>query len=287
MKIFEESFIKNLLKCNQCNECFNDYDQPKSLPCGKIVCNICESKIETEAICGRFKCAICSKDHLIPDEGLNINELAYQLVMSKAQEIWRGQKFETLENNLRNLKSMSRELKDNLDNGVDYIKEHCNEQRRRSQLSTEKKMKELNDLNEETMKRIAEYEEKCIQTYKVKDESLKVKINQIINEVNEFTNAKQEYLNKLQIDAGEINLYIEMAEEMQFKLKQELNNCKSLTFDNKIIKFNPDTNQSVIGEIDYEHITPTVIIKLLIILILPADREPFLKTGFKLQFDYC
>jgi hypothetical protein len=60
---FEETFIRNLLKCNQCNEKFkrtnvNDYEQPRSLPCGKIICSLCVDKIKKEAIKSKFKC-IC------------------------------------------------------------------------------------------------------------------------------------------------------------------------------------------------------------------------------------
>jgi len=76
MEIYEESYIRNLLKCNQCNNNFDDYDQPKSLQCGKIVCSICESKIVKKAINKWFKCEICLEDHYIPEKCLSINDLA-------------------------------------------------------------------------------------------------------------------------------------------------------------------------------------------------------------------
>ncbi len=47
--IYTENYIRNLLKCNQYNEKFSDYEQPRSLPCGKIICSLCSGKIEKEA----------------------------------------------------------------------------------------------------------------------------------------------------------------------------------------------------------------------------------------------
>jgi hypothetical protein len=55
----------------------NEYDQPKSLQCGKIVCNSCEIIIEKNAVNKKFKCEIRLRDHIIPDEGLSANDLAY------------------------------------------------------------------------------------------------------------------------------------------------------------------------------------------------------------------
>jgi hypothetical protein len=65
--IYEETYIRNLLKCNQCEVKFDDYEQPRSLPCGKIICSLCVSKIEKEAVKSKLKC-ICSVEHLVPKE---------------------------------------------------------------------------------------------------------------------------------------------------------------------------------------------------------------------------
>jgi hypothetical protein len=92
MEIFEEYYIRNLLKCNQCNNNFNGYDLPKSLQCDKLVCNNCEIIIEKNAVNKKFKCEICLRDHIMSGEGLSINDLAYHLITSKPQQIWRGKK---------------------------------------------------------------------------------------------------------------------------------------------------------------------------------------------------
>ena len=122
--IFEETYIRNLLKCSQCDEKFDDYEQPKSLPCGKIICSVCVNKIEKEAIERKFKC-ICLEEHIIPRTGFGINELALHLLTSKAKEIWRGERHEKLKNNLKKLEEFSRDLMFDFQNGSDKIKDHC------------------------------------------------------------------------------------------------------------------------------------------------------------------
>lgn len=59
--IYEETYIRNLLKCNQYEVKLDDYEQP----CGKIICSLSISKIEKEPIKSKFKC-ICSVENLVP-----------------------------------------------------------------------------------------------------------------------------------------------------------------------------------------------------------------------------
>ncbi len=142
---FEEEYINNLLKCDKCIQNFSKYDQPKSLPCGKIICDKCETLIYKESNEERkFKCTLCSNEHSIPDEGFNLNDLAYSLITAKPKEIWRGKKYEQLKINLNKIEQLVQELKLNYENGADKIKEHCIEQRRLVQLSTEKKIEKIN-----------------------------------------------------------------------------------------------------------------------------------------------
>lgn len=99
---FEEEYINNLLKCHKCIQNFSKYDQPKSLPCGKIICDKCEKLIFKESNKERkFKCTLCSNEHSIPDEGFNLNDLAYSLMTAKPKEIWRGKKYEQLKINFK------------------------------------------------------------------------------------------------------------------------------------------------------------------------------------------
>ncbi len=252
--IFEETYIRNLLKCSQCCEKFDDYEQPKSLPCGKIICSVCMVKIEKEAIDNKFKC-ICLKIHQIPEDGFGINELANQLIKAKAKEIWRGEQYEQLKINLKKLKSIKIDLSFDLCTGSDKIKEHCNEQRRLVQLAYENKIQELNTIIEKLMAEIDKFEMECKQSYSNLDDSFKDKVNRLINEAKSFLDEKQEYLKQMQLDEDEIIRINKISEDFQIELQKELTNLKKKIFGKKLIIFNSNLckiSPKTLGQMDYE-----------------------------------
>ncbi len=257
--IFEEAFITNLLKCNQCDGKFTEYDQPRSLPCGKIVCNNCVLKIEKEATNKKFKCPICSKHHVIPEEGFVFNELAYHLVTSKPTQIWRGKKYEKLKINLIKIESLINELKLNFENGADQVKEYCQEQRRLVQLATEKKIQELQTINEKLIKEIDEFETESIDTLLNGNETFQIKSDQIIDEANKFLKEKEEYLKKSNINDDEIKEFNKLSEDLHLKLNEEITLAKASAFKSTIIEFKPNINEfykSIIGSFNYKQVNP-------------------------------
>ena len=268
---FEETYIKNLLKCNQCNEKFDDYEQPRSLPCGKIICSLCVDKIEKEAIKSKFKCIICSNEHQIPKEGFGINDLALHLLTSKAKEMWRGKRYEQLKINLQKIEALTRELKFDFNDGSDKIKEHCNEQRRLVQLATENAMQELNKINEELITEIDNFEIECMKYYSVIDNSFKEKLNRLIDEAKSFLNEKQEYLKQIQLDEDELESFNKLSENLQIDLNNELKDLKRKIFGYKLIKFNSNSNKinsRILGFIDYEKLMSLVNFLIFIVFIL-------------------
>jgi len=208
----------------------------------------------------RFKCEICLEDHKIPEKGLIISELACHLIASKPKPIWRGKKYEKLKTNLDKLDSLKRRLKFDLESGNDNVKIYCNEQKRRVQLAFEKMMQVLNDLNEAFIKQIDDYEMDCIKQSKIMNETAKANLENLINEANNFVSEQKEFLNKLEIDDDEIESFNIISEDLHLKLDQELKNCKSLSFGSKLLKYNPNSTETLIGSIDYERINPTVYI---------------------------
>lgn len=145
--------------------------------------------------------------------------------------------------------------------GTDKIKEHCNEQRRLVQLSTENKMQELNKINECLLAEIDEFEMKCNQSYSAKDD--KEKIDRILNEANTFLNEKKEYLKQIQLNKEEIACFNKLAENLQLDLNKERKSLMRKIFGKKLIKFDSNVNlidSKTIGIIEYEKLDePSVI----------------------------
>jgi hypothetical protein len=54
---YEESEIKELLKCEHCSQSYGDYYPPNILSCcGKTVCNMCIRQIEKQVKNNKYKC---------------------------------------------------------------------------------------------------------------------------------------------------------------------------------------------------------------------------------------
>jgi len=75
--------IKNdILKCDQCNELFDSYCEPKLLVCNNTICTKCEINIIQGAKDAYFDCVVCFKKHFIPSIGFPVNKIALRLLNS-------------------------------------------------------------------------------------------------------------------------------------------------------------------------------------------------------------
>jgi hypothetical protein len=254
---FDEASIRNLLKCKLCNS--NFFDQPRILPCGKTVCENCIIDIE-HSNNQKFKCSLCFKDHEIPKDGFILNELAFEMISIQPDEVSRSQICEQFKNELKNLDKLIHELNFNSENGADIINQHCFEQRRLIQLSTEtkiqeiNKIEEINKLNEIFIDEVDNYEKKCINSYRNKEKSFRKIVNNLIDEANSFLNKMQLYLKEYQINDAYITSYILISDSFKSKLKDELENIKFITFGNDLICFYPDqtTGDVIFGSLEYK-----------------------------------
>ena len=255
---FNKSDLKNnILNCDYCKVIFNDYDQPRFLPCGETICSSCVVKIEKVAFNKKFKCNICLEDHSIPDNGFPINKKICALITVEPMEISRGSEYERLQNNLNKVKSIAKLLWHNFENGTDVITEYCNEQIRLIQLSTENKIEEINKLNDELIAFVKEYEKTCIESYLNKNKpTIEEDINKIIHEANTFLNEKQAYLHQYQTDDEEIKPFNKSSEDLQLALNEKSKKLKSSIFNYKLIRFLLNTKEIgkfEIGIFDYEN----------------------------------
>ena len=248
------------LKCDQCNLVFDEYCKPKFLPCGKTICNTCEFNI----IKGnrQFKCGICEEYHYIPNDGFTVNKEMYDLITAKQAEIPTTELYHQFELNLNNTKSLVERF-DNFDTiAINTLNDHCLEEKRKVQLETEikkqniqednEKLEQINKLTEELIDVIDMYEQKCINDFFSKTESIKLAFNELLNEVNTFLNDKQEYLNRNNTNDNEMNIFNSQLIEYQTKLNRKLNELNNIIFDNNKIEFiNKTFDQSDLGYIDY------------------------------------
>ena len=139
---YEESVIKNLLKCQKCSETFDlDYNEPFIIKeCGKTICNNCVENLKhVNTNKNTFKCDLCTEEHLIANNFI-INETILKLIKEQPKEFSRGKDFEQLKLNVKELEANLERLMWTNENGIDEIKTYCLEQKRLIQLNTEKKI---------------------------------------------------------------------------------------------------------------------------------------------------
>lgn len=253
---YEESLIENLLKCQQCGQKFNEYDQPRILPCGKTICNNCIVRLKHQSLSNAFKCSICSTEHNIPENGFIINEIASNLMLLQPKEVYRSEQCEQLKLNLKNLTQLVQELTFDMNNGIDKIKYHCSELRRLVQLSTEEKIQEINNHNDLFIKQIDSYESERINEYTTNEE-FKQELNEVIIETNTFLDEKSQYLAQSQITEDKIRKSIDTSQSLKTKIEEHLCKAKIKIFNDILIEF--ETNKSkvdgqILGTINYKQL---------------------------------
>ncbi len=252
----------DILKCDKCKKKFDEYCRPKFLPCFNTICTTCEFTVYKEAINKRFKCGVCTKDHDIPDDGLVLNKQIYELIITKPIEISRGESYDQLYLNLNKLESLFKMLKNGCENGIDKIKEHCDEQIRLIQLSTENRIEQINKLNDELIEIVREYERKCIESFLDRNEQIQQSLDQLIGDAATFVKEKQEYLNQFKIDDEELKSFNKQSEVLQDSLNKKSIKLNIMIFNYEKLEFFSnikEIKQTFLGSIGYKSLNLPVI----------------------------
>jgi len=252
---YQDSFVRSLLKCDQCDKIFIDDEKPKSLPCGNSICSDCELKMEEKAINMKFKCDMCSNEHIIPEEGFGIHKIIHSLISAKPKRISRGRQYEILTIYIQNMELLMRDLVAISDNGVLSIKDQSSKQKLLIELTIENKIRELRDLKTKLQERMKSIEKDNIQNFSNKIDSIKQKNNVIIEETKDFLVKNIEYLKEYQIDDNQIEASNKMAEKLILKLEKEKKTTNASIFNDVMINFKPSEekiDEKLIGCFEYE-----------------------------------
>ena len=241
---FEEEKIIAALNCKNCHL---RLDVPRLLPCGRTICSSCYLTIQV--VNKRFECITCSNNHLMPDDGLPLNESLLLLLSVKPSEIYRSKSVEILKQSLNDIYSKMKSIEMGVNNGIDKIKEHCVEIRREVQLATEETIQLINNYNEELIKRIDDYEKEYSDLFEL-DSSVKQEFKQTINDLEAFHTEWCLYLKQLKIDDEVIFEANETASLLNQKADEKKTQLDFLIFNEYILKFERNSNRlckSVLG----------------------------------------
>ena len=113
--------------------------------------------------------------------------LISKLLSIKSNEVFRGDNVNSLKSNLNDIQKAINELSFGVDNGVDYIKEHCLNLRAEVQLVTETVINEVNEMSEKMINQINSYEQERIKKYNKSKEN-KVDFFKFVGNLKQFHN---------------------------------------------------------------------------------------------------
>lgn len=237
---YEESKIVKLLKCQNCNKRYDDYEQPRLIPCGKTLCFNC---IQNVINSNDLKCSFCDEDHIIPLKGFPVNEIVTSLILEQPNEVYRSKESEMLKTNLNKLEQLANELTFDIENSADRVQSHCIELRRQVQLAVENKIQQINEFNDFFIKQIDTFEKECLQKLNLNSKEFKEPLDKNLNEIRNFLNDKRSYLSRYQICEEEVLQSNEKSNEYKSDLEIEKMNVKAFTFNNKLLEFEMNKNK--------------------------------------------
>jgi hypothetical protein len=229
---FDTNKVNNALLCKQCE---GRLDIPKIIPCGETICSFCETSIQVNEN-NTFDCLICKDKHEMPKNGFLISKALSEILSIKLTKVSRGKSFDLLKRSLDNMLKKRNYIELGIENSTDFVKEYCIELRNDAQLATEDVIQQINDINEETIDEIDEYEKELIEFNKTRSDSLD-SFNNTVKRLEAFHASNTEYLNQNEVDDETVVKSNEEATSLIKKADIDIQNLKYVIFDGNILKF--------------------------------------------------
>ena len=98
----------------------------------------------------------------MPQKGLSLNKIVLEMLSFEAIQVSRGKAFNALKQILKDIQKEENLFENYLTNPIDYIKEHFNNLRNEVQLVTEELHEQIDDLSEDVILEINEYEKQLV-----------------------------------------------------------------------------------------------------------------------------
>jgi len=212
---FEEEIITNLLKCDHCQASLKWNGLPKTLPCGKIICDTCEWSLLLISNNSNFKCSLCNEEHSLPEKGFAISKLAASLILAKPKD-FNKKKCEYFVNNLNKLESIINEFEFHCDHGIEVIRVNCDS--RKISLNLNKNSVEISNDDENLFNIVETYKNVCISSHLKNKDLYKEKVNKLRDNIYKFINETEVVLD----DHIILNKFIAEVERLHNKIVEQI-----------------------------------------------------------------
>ncbi len=245
---YEEKEIRTLLKCDNCKVIS---DEQRVLPCGFSICLNCIESIQYRD--NTFECMLCFKKHFKTDEQFPVNRSLERLRSIEPSKIYRSEYVESLKISLDHIKEYIILIKFGLNNSNDQIKEHCMNLKSDIQLKAEQTIQQINDLSEQFLNEIDEYEKKCIISNNI-DENKKY-FDKILDALELFHTNWSDYICKANIKDEIVLEANKKANQLCLQAEKEKKKIFNHIFNGNMISFNQNLkklNQSCLGTLSLD-----------------------------------
>ncbi|CAF1096450.1 unnamed protein product [Brachionus calyciflorus] len=227
-----------------CSFCKKTFREPRILPCGDSLCFKC-IKIENN----KLQCMFCNQTHHVPLNGFPINKALLKSLDSIFFSDDIKSKLADYETKLKSIKNESEKIKSISNSPETEVINHCRNLVNKIDLTFETKFQEMSSIRFDLIKRILDYEKKCIEKLSDKKEQL----NESMEKMNFLYEQMRQSCKKIltsdqENSMSELNNYEILKSKVKMYEKQFFN----LIYEDKTIEFdineeNVDTN--FIGEL--------------------------------------
>jgi hypothetical protein len=153
--IIYEKDVKDDLECPICK---NRFEIPKNLPCGHLICNLCEIKILNKT----FYCKICNQEHFVPEKGLPINHFLRKFLINSTFKEINSEAYINTMKCFDRAKSSFQKLKENVKNKETVVKERCELIRNNIDIKAESIINRIQEYRQDLLQQIDKQEKKFL-----------------------------------------------------------------------------------------------------------------------------
>jgi len=198
----------------------------------------------------RYAYCLCDKQHVMPEEGLPLNQSLQKLLLIKPAEVYRSQAVESfkleLKEMLKKMESISYCLKTNRS---DQMKQHCASLKNDVKMASDEIIQKIKVFKQETIEEIEKFETESIASKEI-DPVIREKLMKTSEEYDLFHREWTQYLKQTKIDDKTIADAAQKAIQLKQRGEQEIKELQNSLFE-WIPEFRKQSttklNKSIIG----------------------------------------
>ena len=224
----EEDISKELV----CPKCTNRFDDPRTLPCGNSLCQMCILNHQVDNQTKTMnKCFCCQENHPLPKEGeFAKNKFIIKLLEKKPTEVKRGTLGEQLKKSIKTLTDKKDELENYLKSGDQKVSDYLSEIRTQIDLITETQIERLNKARESLLDELKQYQTECFYSKRTNHTELFRKLDECNEKMLKCLNGTEWDENYVIEKINEMKNLVSMCSKANVNFEQEIFLNKKPTF---------------------------------------------------------